>query len=629
MLAVLIDASRRAGIWLATLVDHWLGWHRLPAVLGLIVLVGIRSRLRLENLTHTGLGLPAPAAPPLADACVRTPDGTFNDLRCPAMGSAGAPLGRNVPLAAVWAEPYLYGRCTSAPSPRMVSCELLARTTFVPAGRLNVLAAAWIQFMIHDWFSHGPTPGPDTPDQIEIPLEPGDPWRHGRMRVPRARTDPARPPRSEALGPTFPNVVTHWWDASQLYGSDPATLHRIRTGPGAAATAPGGRIPMDQRHPDLLPLDPDKAEPSHRADLTGFNENWWIGLSLLHTLFALEHNRICERLAAAQPGLSDEELFAHARLINAAVLAKIHTVEWTPAILDHPTVHVGMRGIWRGLERERGLARLLAYVSGPEVRYGVPGSPTEHHGVPYSITEEFVAVYRMHALLPDVIDLRSASDPAHRMRLELAEVIFGHARAVVDKHGFSMADVAYSLGTQSAGALTLHNFPNTLRDLEVPPHGLRLDLAAVDVLRDRERGVPRYNDLRRLLHRPPVRSFEQLVGRQGRRDGWAEQLRRLYGNVDDVDAMIGLYAEPKPRGFGFSDTAFRIFLFMASRRLKSDRFFTVDFNERVYTREGLDWIEQRTMAAVLRDHLGLATPLAGVSNPFLRWDVSPSFDPMG
>lgn len=31
--------------------------------------------------------------------------------------------------------------------------------------------------------------------------------------------------------------------------------------------------------------------------------------------------------------------------------------------------------------------------------------------------------------------------------------------------------------------------------------------------------------------------------------------------------MIGLVAEPKPEGFGFSDTAFRIFILMASRRL--------------------------------------------------------------
>ena len=39
--------------------------------------------------------------------------------------------------------------------------------------------------------------------------------------------------------------------------------------------------------------------------------------------------------------------------------------------------------------------------------------------------------------------------------------------------------------------------------------------------------------------------------------------------------MVGMFAEPKPKGFGFSDTAFRVFVLMASRRIEADRFFTV------------------------------------------------------
>jgi hypothetical protein len=58
----------------------------------------------------------------------------------------------------------------------------------------------------------------------------------------------------------------------------------------------------------------------------------------LHTVFAREHNAICDALATAYPGWGDDELFEHARLINAAVLAKIHTVEWTPALLSNPTL---------------------------------------------------------------------------------------------------------------------------------------------------------------------------------------------------------------------------------------------------------------------------------------------------
>ena len=48
-----------------------------------------------------------------------------------------------------------------------------------------------------------------------------------------------------------------------------------------------------------------------------------------------------------------------------------------------------------------------------------------------------------------------------------------------------------------------------------------------------------------------------------------------------------MFAEPLPEGFAFSDTAFRIFILMASRRLNSDRFFTRDFTPHVYTPLGM------------------------------------------
>ena len=59
----------------------------------------------------------------------------------------------------------------------------------------------------------------------------------------------------------------------------------------------------------------------------------------MHTLFAREHNAICDMLKGHHPTWDDEQLFLKARLINAALIAKIHTVEWTPGILDHPALH--------------------------------------------------------------------------------------------------------------------------------------------------------------------------------------------------------------------------------------------------------------------------------------------------
>ena len=84
--------------------------------------------------------------------------------------------------------------------------------------------------------------------------------------------------------------------------------------------------------------------------------------------------------------------------------------------------------------------------------------------------------------------------------------------------------------------------------------------------------------------------------------------------------MIRLYVERKPKGFGFSDTAFRLFILMASRRLESDRFFTRDYRPEVYTQAGLDWVDANWMRTVLLRHFPeLASALAGVSNPLAPW----------
>ena len=81
-----------------------------------------------------------------------------------------------------------------------------------------------------------------------------------------------------------------------------------------------------------------------------------------------------------------------------------------------------------------------------------------------------------------------------------------------------------------------------------------------------------------------------------------------------------MYAEKPPRGFGFSDTAFRVFILMASRRLKSYRFFTVDYRPAVYTQEGIDWVESNSMRTLLLRHdPQLAPALRDVANPFAPW----------
>ena len=71
--------------------------------------------------------------------------------------------------------------------------------------------------------------------------------------------------------------------------------------------------------------------------------------------------------------------------------------------------------------------------------------------------------------------------------------------------------------------------------------------------------------------------------------------------------------------------AFRVFFLRASRRLKSDRFFTYDYRPEVYTTEGLQWIADNTMKTVLLRHYpGLADSLRMVTNAFTPWTVAPA-----
>ena len=580
----------------AVRLEQRIGWPNLPLPFGLVLLLGERVMLRWKNLHDTNIlpSLPQPdlQAKDTSYLTQRTEDGSFNDLRDPRMGSVNTRFGRNVPNEFTYPdpEPEIY-----SPNPRAVSRELLTRDTFVPATSLNMLAAAWIQFMTRDWFTHGTG---DKNNMWQIPLPGGDDFPQNPMLIPKTIPDPTRPPNTTGAPPTHINLQTPWWDASQLYPTDPQVQGSVRTG------ASGKLRMVQQNGEDHLP----PPLPDELATVPG----WWLGLGLLLTVFAREHNAICDRLGSAYPDWTDEQLFQKARLINAALMAKIHTVEWTPAIIAHPTTVYALRGNWWGVGGQA-LSPLLRRISDDEVIRGIPGTQVEQHNAPYSLTEEFVAVYRMHPLIRDDYSFRRASDDALIEQRAFDQVTDVKGNQLLASA--STADLLYSFGTLYPGALQLHNYPRLLQYF-TRPDGQIVDLASIDVMRMREFGVPRYSLFRELLHLRPIRSFEDVTDNPQ----WVRQMRDVYdGRIDRVDLMIGMFAEPKPTGFGFSDTAFRIFILMASRRLKSDRFFGNDYTPEVYTPEGYDWIENTTMGDVLSRHYPGLRSVVNPDNVFSPW----------
>jgi hypothetical protein len=578
---------------------------------GELNLGAFREDLREHNLYDTPE--PPPEKQPEWDPDFRenrSPDGAYNDLTEPAMGEAGSRFGRNMPLDKVFPEAL---PALMQPNPRLISEKLLARDTFKPATTLNLLAAAWIQFQNHGWFNHERLKlvGDKKldPEPIQVPIPEGSEWHEEPMRIPHTEPDPTRAPGAP-YPPTYRNVESQWWDASQIYGSTLAIQKKLRT-------FAEGKLKLDPET-GLLPIDPEIVQGG--VELTGFNDNWWVGLSLLHNLFVREHNAICDALILAYPDKrhDDQWLFQKARLANSALMTKIHTIEWTPGILGHPALDRAMHANWSGLLGEWIFRRWGRFAENDGIS-GIRGSATDHHAAPFAFTEEFVAVYRLHPLIPDDFEYRRLADPKYRKAISFTEIQGKHTRAAMMQPDLTLDDILYAFGRAHPGAITLRNYPNSLRRLQ-RLDGTTIDLATIDIVRDRERGIPKYNEFRRHLRMPAPKTFEEMTGRpEG--DDLVRTLKDIYQNdIERVDLMVGMFAEPLPKGFGFSDTAFRIFILMASRRLKSDRFYTVDYRPEIYTQVGLDWIADNTMKSVIvRQFPALAPALAGVDNAFAPW----------
>ncbi|QCF27138.1 peroxidase family protein [Hydrocarboniclastica marina] len=620
-------------------ISPWVTWPALTkygslgVISGLLVLASQRIEL-LENNMFDLEDWDKKNAEIVCDErshTARTEDGTCNILENPAEGSAFVRFGRNVNPNVAHAE--TEQDTLLIPNPREVSNVLMSRgDDFKPATTLNFIAASWIQFMVHDWFDHGPRA---EGNPIEFALPSGDKLGSGTMSVRRTQPDPSRTDADGNMIATYQNINTHWWDGSQIYGSDKETNDEIRA-------FSGGKLKLTDA--GTLPTEFISGKP-----VTGFNENWWVGLSMMHRLFTLEHNAIADRLAQSYPDASDQWIYDRARLVNAALMAKIHTVEWTPAILANPVLERAMYANWWGLGGDqenrdffqKALDDLNNNVSGVGNLFRMLGIDTDlgnmppgtidhalgglvgarepnDYGVPYTLTEEFVSVYRMHPLLRDEIEVYDIGSNIVEQEIPLPDTRDGNAEDYLDDIGADK--LWYSFGITHPGSLTLENYPDFMRELSMPIVG-DIDMAAIDVLRDRERGVPRYNEFRREIGLKPITKFEDLTADPE----LLANLKRLYNNdIEMIDTLVGQLAEEtRPDGFGFGETAFQIFILNASRRLMTDRFFTTDYVPEVYTQEGIDWVEANTMVDVIRRHYpSLSSSLAGMDNAFQPWGLN-------
>lgn len=698
----------------------------------------------------------------------RTLTGICNDIWNPKMGSTGMPFARNVQFEATFPDAYLTQLTRSRhsddeqgqrigllkPDPQVISRELFTRQQSQPelcnaglgvpekpgdaqcdyqkAPFFNVLAAFWIQFMTHDWFSHleegrnAPglmAVGCDESDQARLGCRPGDQAEPALvaeqglppvMHVARGGTGASKPQWTRAPK-TSSNTVTAWWDASQIYGYDGTSLQRVivDSQDGAKLAQPDGYLPL------LTDCQGCATQPQWAGqESAAFPDNWSIGMSFYHNLFVREHNQFVDvfrRRQATTPDLdsglrdpaapeqvirysdvSDDELFAAARLVVSAMIAKIHTVEWTPQLLYGEPLQRAMNANWDGLfdhqekhaskilnrifDREQNVfTRITATIAGWLGRHGETdkanswysvlasgagifglGNQYEkgwlwwrhdawdmtnpnhlnggvnHFGSPFNFPEEFPTVYRLHPLLPDLIEFRSVEEPNQiQVNIPIMDTVRGKAtQAMRDR---KLENWALSMGRQRLGALHLQNHPLFLQNLpmeHLASETDKLDIVALDIIRDREHGVPKFNEFRRQIGLRTLTSFDDFINQKLPQDSperiaqtaVVQKIRAIYGthrcdkskiisvvqknaqgefindcfdqpdgtlvdNIEDVDTVVGWLAEyTRPHGFAISETQFHIFILNASRRLFSDRFFTSSFRPEFYSHLGYEWV---------------------------------------
>jgi hypothetical protein len=692
----------------------------------------------------------------------RTLTGICNDLINPLMGSAGMPFGRNMRFEATFPRLGLNELTRNRhgdrigllkPDPQLISRELFTRDQtegngcnqgmgdahyspqancdYLKAPFFNVLAAFWIQFMTHDWFSHT-YEGRNTAElrpvgcTSDVARKLG--CREGDRLEPSlyAETTPAesfeyKGKRYQKRSPkTTRNFVTAWWDVSEIYGYDERSLKRVQRDPQdpAKLLLQDGYLPLlpaCERYTEDCPVQPQWGGQEAAA----FPDNWNIGLSFYHNLFTREHNYIVgkfreqqQRTPDADSGLrdpdhpdkiitykavDDERLYQLARLVVAAEIAKIHTIEWTTQLLYDEPLYLGMNSNWFGLfaqeedrvskvlrrilkQDESFFGRLSAKLGGwfsdsPDPKkahslysvlasgagiFGLGNTKPEgmlwwkrdgwdlrkleedvnggvnHFGSPFNFPEEFTSVYRLHALVPDLLEFREKKAPNKiSLKIPVFDTVRGGATAQMHQHGID--NWALSMGRQRLGLLHLRNLPLFLQNLPMPhldSETKKIDVVALDLIRDRERGIPRFNEFRRQIGLKTLSSFDDFVDHHLDKDNpWRQhqeetvrRMREIYGthtcdaskiisnvqhnddgsfindclghpdgsvvdNIEDLDNVVGWLAEyTRPHGFAISETQFHIFIINASRRLFSDRFFTSSFRPEFYSKLGYDWV---------------------------------------
>lgn len=441
---------------------------------------------------------------------IRSIDGTGNNQGegKESWGSAGQALGRILDPAYEDDISSLAG--TDRPNPRDISNAISAQQGSIPSAEgYSELFTVWGQFVDHDIDLT-----PDSSDErADVDIPTGDEWfdpmASGAVSLSFKRSGFVDGTGTDAANPReHPNVITSFLDASMVYGSDAGRAAVLRGEGGKLRLGDGGLLPFNDSE-DPLPNGGPNGSTSFLAGDVRANEN--VALTTLHTVFVREHNLWVDRLAADNPEATDEWLYQKAKAFVEAEIQHITYTEYLPLLLGSEAVPA-----YEGYD--------------PDVD---PGITTEFSTAAFRFGHSMVA-----PLMPR---LGEDGETLAVGDLDLKDAFFAPDR-ISDEGGIDpilrgVADMlTEELDTQIVDGL--RNF------LFGPPGAGGLDLAALNIQRGRDHGLPSYNEYRSALVGKAADSFSDITS-----DPLVQaQLEAAYGTVDKVDLWVGGLAEDHADG---------------------------------------------------------------------------------
>lgn len=320
----------------------------------------------------------------------------------------------------------------------------------------------------------------------------------------------------DALEDRKRTTSNHEIDLSPLYGRNETQTRALRSGQGGRLKSQ--MIKGEEFSPFLfgsdgavkpefagldLPLGLKNVTPAGKASLFavgGDRVNAVPQTAMMNILFLREHNRLAGELARLHGTWDDERLFETARNIVIVMFIKI--------VVEDYINHINTTEF-----------RLQA---DPKAAWDADWNR------PNWMTVEFSLLYRWHGLVMENVTWGDKAHPGNALLLNNSLLI---GSGLVQSFVNTSANRTARLGLENAAAFMMFAEKSAIKQA-------------------RENNVASYNDYRIAMGRDPAKSFADIVGTSkdaaeaARLTALAGRLQALYGNVNNVEYYVGLFAEP-------------------------------------------------------------------------------------